>query len=47
MSYIFKMNLLAMFGKLTIALLESSLWFETAMSFALPIVCFSGVFLHF
>ena len=30
-SYIFKMFLLAMFGKLTIVLVESSLWFETAM----------------
>ena len=28
-SYIFKMLLLAMFTKLTIVLLESSLWFET------------------
>ena len=30
-SYIFKMFLLDMFGKLTIVLLESSLWFETAV----------------
>ena len=28
-SYIFKIFLLAMFGKLTIVLLDSSLWFET------------------
>ena len=29
--YIFKMHLLAIFGKLTIAFLESSVWFKTAM----------------
>ena len=31
-SYTFKMFLLAMFVKLTIVLLESSLWFETAVN---------------
>ena len=31
-SYIFKMLLLAMFGKLTIVLLESSVSFENVMS---------------
>ena len=30
-SYIFKMFLLAMFGKLAIVFLESSVWFKTAM----------------
>ena len=29
--YIFKMFLLAMFGKLAIVFLESSIWFKTAM----------------
>ena len=31
-SHMFKIFLLAMFGRVTIILLESSLWFETAIS---------------